>query len=167
MLNLIVTEGIVTNRVWKYEGRIYCRLAIYPDNHESQLGERDEATFITVRFPIARLPLDIREGMHVRVQGKLGATDEVITLRQFLNKLGGDMRSQLNLPSKVVKQAVLLHNHLLVDADEVTFLRMTNGRKKRKKKAQQQPVAAATSASAKQSPTKKEDTSKEDTSDAK
>jgi hypothetical protein len=88
MLNLLVVEGIVTNRIWNFNGQVYCRLAIYPDNnpdnHNGQPAGRDPATFVTVRFPPAKFPLNVREGMHVRVQGSLGTSDEVLTLNQWV-----------------------------------------------------------------------------------
>lgn len=135
MLNLIAVEGIVTNRVWTYSKNTHCRLAIYPDSHNSQPGVRDTATFVTVRFPSTRFPLDIKEGMHIRVQGSLATTDEVLTLKQFLNRLDEETQSQLSIPPEVVKQATLVHNHLLIAAREVVMLRKETGPRKKRRKA--------------------------------
>jgi len=105
MLNLSIVEGIVTNRIWTYDRRLHCRLAIYPNNNSPASGTRDRATFITVKFPLSNIPLDIREGMHIRVQGSLGTSDEVLTLKQFLNRLDKAQRDQLSIPPEIVNRA--------------------------------------------------------------
>ncbi len=157
MLNLSIVEGIVTNRIWTYDRHLHCRLAIYPHNRSSASRTRDTATFITVRFPLSNMPLDIREGMHIRVQGSLGTSDEVLTLKQFLNKLGKEQRDQLAIPPSVVKQSTLVHNHLLIVADTVTMLRRETGKgtsrsRKRKKRSVPTPAAMVAEVAAAEQP---------------
>lgn len=83
MLNVVVIEGYVTNKIWHWSGDLCFRLASYRDTHLPQkpppppeTNHQQTADYVTVRVvggAPGGLPVAIRPGQHVRVHGFLGS----------------------------------------------------------------------------------------------
>ena len=84
MVNVVVIEGYVTAKIWKWSGDLCFRLASYRDPHLPQKPppppektEHDQsADYVTVRVPgggAGGIPVAIEPGQRVRVHGFLGS----------------------------------------------------------------------------------------------
>jgi len=83
MLNVVVIEGYVTHKIWRWSGDLCFRLAAYRDGHlpqkppPSPQTQHDQAAdYLTVRVlggGPGGLPLAVQPGQRVRVHGFLGS----------------------------------------------------------------------------------------------
>ncbi|HEC36319.1 MAG TPA: hypothetical protein ENI39_07280, partial [Anaerolineae bacterium] len=83
MLNIVVIEGYVTNKIWHWGADLCFRLASYRDSHLPQkpppppeTNHDQAADYLTVRVvggAPGGLPVAIHPGQRVRVHGFLGS----------------------------------------------------------------------------------------------
>lgn len=83
MLNTVIIEGYVTNKIWHWSGDLCFRLASYRDPHLPQkpppapeTNHDQSADYLTVRViggGPGGLPLAVQPGQRVRVHGFLGS----------------------------------------------------------------------------------------------
>jgi len=83
MLNVVVIEGYVTNKIWHWGGDLCFRLAAYRDSHLPQkpppppeTNHDQAADYLTVRIlggAPGGLPVAIEPGQRVRIHGFLGS----------------------------------------------------------------------------------------------
>ena len=96
MFQLCIIEGIVTSKQWTYQGDTFFRLAHYrtperPPKLDPQNPTRHLADFVTVRIKEGRLggvPISLKEGTRVRVQGYFQSRDYTETVEEIARRAG-------------------------------------------------------------------------------
>jgi len=90
MICNVVIEGIVTGKVWEYDGDRLFRLAHYPDRDRRGRplpGNRDQADYFTVRIKATGLPVQVpQEGDLVVVEGYLDDRRGEVTIQEFVRR---------------------------------------------------------------------------------
>ncbi len=83
MLNVVIVEGYVTSKIWRWSGDLCFRLASYRDSHLPQkpppppgTNHDQTADYMTVRVlggAPGGVPVAIQPGQRVRIHGFLGS----------------------------------------------------------------------------------------------
>ena len=98
MINEVTIEGFVSGRMWTYQDTTYFRLGSYrdPGRPAKRTEHRDEPDYITVQLQPNGLPVDIQQGMKVRVHGYIQSRYYSESLDEWLRKAKGP-KSALSL----------------------------------------------------------------------
>ena len=136
MLNQVHVEGYVTKKIWQYSGDTFFRLAIYRDpdrpRKEANRGakERDKPDYITVKVPVAGLPVHFESGQRVQVHGWLESREYESTLAEFLKDAQGP---ELELDPALTKKVIDHRSTTWITAERIVSI-PNDGRSKNKTK---------------------------------
>ena len=100
MLNVVIIEGYVTNKIWHWSGDLCFRLASYRDGHLPQkpppppeTNHDQAADYMTVRViggAPGGVPVAVRPGQRVRIHGFLGSRPWRRTLAEVAQLIQGE-----------------------------------------------------------------------------
>jgi len=100
MVNVVIVEGYVTNKIWRWSGDLCFRLASYRDAQLPQkpppppeVNHDQSADYVTVRLPggaVNGFPVAVHAGQRVRVHGFLGSRPWRRTLSELAELANGE-----------------------------------------------------------------------------
>lgn len=111
MFQLVIIEGIVTGKQWRFQGDYYFRLAHYrnperPPKIDPQRPGRHLADYVTVRVQEGRLrgmPVKFNEGDRVRVTGFFQSRDYEEAIRDVARRAGVPHEALEKAPAELLK----------------------------------------------------------------